>query len=299
MEQEQVFITDIEIKKVRHLENLHIHLSKTEPKHLILTGKNGSGKTSVLEEILKEIDSDKYFELKNIEKIHDKIQLKGNKNLTISFFNDLKFNLSIDTFKYFSTDRKLEVDKHEGVNDEIKVKNARSVVKFLAKLRTQQAFSHFDNDKESKEVVKRISEWFDLYEKTLRFIFEDETIYLKPERKEDVLNFYLISEKKEKFDFNTLSSGYSSLLFILFDLMMVMQDGDKYLYDNQGIVLIDEIETHLHISLQKKILPFLTSFFPNIQFIVTTHSPFILNSIPNLQKRLWKPILSKINIQIN
>ena len=52
-------------------------------------------------------------------------------------------------------------------------------------------------------------------------------------------------------------------------------------YDGQGIVLIDELETHLHIELQKKILPFLTEFFPNLQFLVTTHSPFILNSISN------------------
>ena len=50
-------------------------------------------------------------------------------------------------------------------------------------------------------------------------------------------------------------------------------------YDKEGIVLIDEVETHLHIELQKKIMPFLTSFFPNIQFIVTTHSPFVINSI--------------------
>ena len=46
-------------------------------------------------------------------------------------------------------------------------------------------------------------------------------------------------------------------------------------------MLIDELETHLHIELQKKILPFLVEFFPRIQFIVTTHSPYILNSIPN------------------
>lgn len=52
-------------------------------------------------------------------------------------------------------------------------------------------------------------------------------------------------------------------------------------YDVQGIVLIDEIETHLHVDLQKKILPFLTSFFPKIQFIVTTHSPFVLSSLSN------------------
>jgi recombinational DNA repair ATPase RecF len=43
------FITKIQIDKVRHLNNLTIELSETERKHLILTGKNGSGKTSVLE----------------------------------------------------------------------------------------------------------------------------------------------------------------------------------------------------------------------------------------------------------
>lgn len=47
----------------------------------------------------------------------------------------------------------------------------------------------------------------------------------------------------------------------------------------EGIVLIDEIETHLHLGMQKIILPLLTTMFPNIQFIVTTHSPFILNSL--------------------
>jgi hypothetical protein len=52
-------------------------------------------------------------------------------------------------------------------------------------------------------------------------------------------------------------------------------------YDVPGIVLIDEVETHLHIEMQKKALPFLTAFFPKIQFIVTTHSPFVCSSIPN------------------
>lgn len=46
-----------------------------------------------------------------------------------------------------------------------------------------------------------------------------------------------------------------------------------------GIVLIDEIETHLHLELQKHIMPLLITVFPNIQFIVTSHSPFILSSL--------------------
>ena len=45
--------------------------------------------------------------------------------------------------------------------------------------------------------------------------------------------------------------------------------------------MIDKIETHLHLELQKNIMPLLTTIFPNIQFVVTTHSPFILNSLEN------------------
>lgn len=50
-------------------------------------------------------------------------------------------------------------------------------------------------------------------------------------------------------------------------------------YNQPGIVFIDEVETHLHVSLQRQILPMLQTFFPRVQFIVTTHSPFVLSSV--------------------
>ncbi|MFG6383472.1 MAG: hypothetical protein K1V96_04350 [Lachnospiraceae bacterium] len=62
---ERLFITNLTIKKVRHLENISIPLSEKQIKHLVLTGKNGSGKTSVIEalaEYLNNVFTDKYFE---------------------------------------------------------------------------------------------------------------------------------------------------------------------------------------------------------------------------------------------
>lgn len=47
----------------------------------------------------------------------------------------------------------------------------------------------------------------------------------------------------------------------------------------KGIVLIDEIELHMHPSWQRKILSTLKNTFPNVQFIVTTHSPIILSEV--------------------
>ena len=107
------------------------------------------------------------------------------------------------------------------------------------------------------------------------------------------LNFIFYSMERA-FDFNTLSSGYQAVLDIILDIIMRMQNQTQRSFDFNlpGIVLIDEIETHLHLELQKNIMPFLTTIFPNIQFIVTSHSPFILNSIRNvviydLEKICW------------
>ncbi len=73
-----------------------------------------------------------------------------------------------------------------------------------------------------------------------------------------------------------LSSGESSLLGVFLE---ILRQGDKIqtnigLNQIKGIVLIDEIDKHLHIRLQNEILPQLLNLFPNIQFIVSSHSPF-------------------------
>ncbi len=61
---EQIFMTNLIIEKVRHLKDISIPLSDTQIRHLILTGKNGCGKTSVLEALANYINnafSDRYF----------------------------------------------------------------------------------------------------------------------------------------------------------------------------------------------------------------------------------------------
>lgn len=74
-----------------------------------------------------------------------------------------------------------------------------------------------------------------------------------------------------------LSSGELALISI-FGEIIHQADNIKYnihLDEIKGIVLIDEIEKHLHITLQKEILPKMFAMFPNVQFIVSSHSPFL------------------------
>ena len=75
----------------------------------------------------------------------------------------------------------------------------------------------------------------------------------------------------------SLSSGEAALLCIFGEILR-QADNLKINPDPQkikGLVLIDEIEKHLHITLQKEILPILFKLFPNIQFIISSHSPFL------------------------
>ncbi len=74
-----------------------------------------------------------------------------------------------------------------------------------------------------------------------------------------------------------LSSGESSMLCLFGELL---RQADNYKNNIQlsqitGIVLIDEVDKHLHIRLQKEVLPKLFKLFPNVQFIVSSHSPFL------------------------
>jgi predicted ATP-binding protein involved in virulence len=82
---------------------------------------------------------------------------------------------------------------------------------------------------------------------------------------------------------NQLSDGEKNLLVMVADiarrLAIANPDPTKNALEGEGIILIDEIELHLHPQWQRNIIPRLTSTFPNCQFIVTTHSPQVLSNV--------------------
>ena len=86
----------------------------------------------------------------------------------------------------------------------------------------------------------------------------------------------------ERLDLNQLSGGYRATLALVGDLAWRMAMGNPHLdspLTSEAVVLIDEIELHLHPEWQQRILPDLTRTFPNAQFIVTTHSPQVLTTV--------------------
>ncbi|WP_068816430.1 AAA family ATPase [Phormidesmis priestleyi] len=94
----------------------------------------------------------------------------------------------------------------------------------------------------------------------------------------------MIVEKFGELVVNQLSDGEKGLLAMVGDLARRLAIANPGLLDplqGEGVVLIDEIELHLHPEWQRRIIPSLTQTFPNCQFIITTHSPQILGEIQN------------------
>jgi len=94
----------------------------------------------------------------------------------------------------------------------------------------------------------------------------------------------LILEKgKNLLSITQLSHGEKLMFAIIGDIIRRISITQPILKNpslGKGVVLIDEIEQHLHPSWQRTIIPNLRKTFPNIQFIVTTHSPQVLSNVP-------------------
>lgn len=276
------YITEIRINKLRHLSNLNISLNPEKKQHLIITGTNGSGKTSLLLAVRKYLRN--RITLGNNNGMMDEIEISFNSAKGL----DALYDAGDFIIAFFPAHRQTKIIRGHGVED-IKLANVYDIEsepgtllhKYMVHLKTQQSYARNEGDTANAD---RIQKWFDRFTDALRILLDDDSIYLEYQYKE--YDFKIYQDGREPYRLDELSDGYSALIHIVSDLMLRMDKnwllGDGIsVYDEEGVVLIDELETHLHIELQKKALPFLTKFFPGIQFIVATHSPYILNSVSN------------------
>lgn len=285
---EQAYLTEINIRQVRHLQNIKIELSQNEKKHLLLTGINGCGKTSVLKAIgnsflhvMLGLMGREYKEI-NLDSASDKIEIKS--NLSHSIDGKEMYKLYLEgkiVLVYFPSDRKYTMNKSRVVEaidiHKVKMITEKMNVSFGQLLVYLYVEKLFAKEKEDKEKVEDVEKWFEWLQGALRELFGNDQLILKFSLKE--MCFKIKLPDREEFGLDEMASGYEALFDIFSEIVIRMEKQAHLKYDLPGIVLIDEIELHLHIAWQKKVLPFLTKVFPNIQFVVATHSPFVVSSI--------------------
>lgn len=83
--------------------------------------------------------------------------------------------------------------------------------------------------------------------------------------------------------FHKLPAGYRRLFYMVFDIAYRSYMLNKHT-NPRGIVIIDEIDLHLHPELEKVVLQRLMDTFPQLQFIVSTHSPLVLTGLETEEK---------------
>ncbi|SFB07226.1 AAA family ATPase [Selenomonas ruminantium] len=273
------FVTKISIKSIRNIKDTVIELSDKEAKNLILTGPNGSGKTSLLEALWLNITNrlqqdsrvsqisglDVYFS--NIDKMRE-AYIQG--NFIVSYYRDKRnYEVASETGA-----RKVDLKDAYTVSES----PGEDFVEYLKTLIIQETM--YRKQQENAVLADGLRQRVERVRTMLRNVYDNDDIDFDF----DIANMNLrIKEpEREPYGFNELASGYAAILSVVLDLMMWMEKKVTDAYDLPGIVMIDEVEAHLHLAKQRNVFKNLTDLFPNIQFIVTTNSPFVLNSVENV-----------------
>jgi len=314
------------IQKVEGLiPNTHKHVEvNLNGKNLIITGANGSGKTSFLRELYKKTDilivKKKLADLPELQKQYENqkrhweentqkgttqydqfkrhtehakaaldevlqgLQVTIEKNIEFSSHYDDKTAI-VNLFEATRTAKITHAETAHGLaTEQEKQQDQRNnqnlgntLEQHLVNLKNRRSLA-ISEDNDTK-LAKKISSWLKHFEANLKVLMEDDSTRL--EFDSDRLKFSIVQDQKPPYTFQTLSSGYMAIFDIYADLLMRTEYFKVTPEELRGAVFIDEIDAHLHVSLQRLIMPFLVKSFPLVQFIVTTHSPFVLMSVTN------------------
>lgn len=312
------YISVIELNRVRNIPPTKVELRDDSRTNLIITGPNGSGKTTLVKDLYeslnlnlgvfwKFVDEAKSKGIETLEGIMEYCHTANSayfKSLSSEIpgkVNALPIatDIGLDPVYYLARDngdcilynsdahRRENFAKPSGPHVISEKDRDNQFIQLLVNFKTQQSylFEDLNNEKEPerraqlREDYDKYIEWFARLENALAKLFGHDDFKIQYDREN--YNFLIAEKGKEPYEFKQLSDGYAAILRIMTDIMLKMSLQPVNGYLKPGIAIIDEIETHLHVELQQKIMPFLIELFPNIQFIVTSHSPFVLSSVEN------------------
>lgn len=284
---------------------------------VLIVGQNGAGKTSLLTAIFESLKEYVRYGHRNEKNYKNQVrqhldiikEYPQNEKGSMDYIRGIRknyvdgrkagfFKLSdVDKFsesisghraalKLFKAHRKAEIRKVTSASAAVK-DNPRTdsdqtlstdLEQHLVNLRVRSALAYLAGNEHIK--TKEIEAWFDKFERDIQYLFEDESVRLIFDA--DHMRYFISQHGRLNYSFQELSSGYSAIFDIFGDLVVRSEYLGITPEELKGVVFIDEIDAHLHVSLQRKILPFLIQSFPDIQFIVTTHSPFVLSSVDDV-----------------
>lgn len=226
------------------------------------------------------IEESKTISNKILEQISE---FKQNSNIDLKSLNEGLEDQRVYIASKTQELNELKLNFAKIVNEDATLNPLTSVSKFflqyLIEQKQNQAYAIADDEELE---IKKYGAFFKRVEDLFKNLYEDSSLKLKHKLKENL--FYFEFEGGLKAGFNQIADGFKSVLVMVSEILLqqkAFMDSKKLDVEPSGIVLIDEIEAHLHMSLQEKIFPALTKFFPKLQFIIATHSPQVCASNRN------------------
>jgi len=256
-------LNTINIENFYSIKNINLS-NLGNKKEIYIVGENGDGKTLLLQAIvvsLVGISQGKVFDLVNQER--DFTFLAENTDSTVFKSNTIQGSVYNYLIAYGASRNNFCQIKEDDsgyltlFGNEYDLKNP---IKWLIDL--------YNAKNANAKVVISLDEAIKLLQKLLNRDIDIDVSY----------NKVVFKERGSEVSFEQLSAGYRGVITIICDLIVRFSQKQEVenIADFRGIVLIDEIELHLHPKWQYSFMNKLRNIFPLIQFIVTTHSSTVL-----------------------
>ena len=258
------YIKSINIKDFYSIKNISLENLENK-KEIYILGENGDGKSLFLQALtvgLKGVEEGDVFNLVKSQKEHYELKIEDSNSNTYDS-ND-KENVYKNLFAYGANrNNNCQMKEDESgyltiFNPSWDLKNPIEWLKYL---------DH--SEKSGKTNIVSVEAAKKLLQELLN---SDVQIDITPET-------VTFKEKGSLVTFEQLSAGYKGVITIITDLLVRLSENQPNvvsIHEFKGIVLIDEVELHLHPKWKYNFVKRLRDIFPKIQFIMTTHSPTVL-----------------------
>ncbi|MDQ5770530.1 AAA family ATPase [Thiothrix subterranea] len=235
-------LTHLRLDDVQGVGTITLDLEPGKQAYVFI-GANGVGKTKLLEALFNKI---KIQHVKSLKDIFDLDQIQT----------------TFPRYELITTNDRGHFTRSSKKQDEL-----RTWIIESASLSSVFQRSKNNRERQLKTLLKCLNDIDPSYDKN----------FLEVDEKG---NIFLLINQKEK-ELSELSTGFVSIFKILTEIISRygQESNDIEIQNVEGIFLIDEIESHLHLEWQVKIIPTLKKLFPNTTFFIATHSPLVLSQL--------------------
>lgn len=259
--EEPSYISSIKIKNIFSIKEIVLE-NLDDKKEIYIVGENGDGKTLLLQSLalgLKGVDEGVVF---------DFIKSQKEYSVEIEDTNKVIYNSKNGSYKNL-----FAYGANRNNNCQMKEDETGYLTLFHPSFDLKNPIEWLQRiDYNDKAGTKNIISVEDAKKLLKELLNSDVEIEIAP-------SAVTFSEKGSHVNFEQLSAGYRGVITIIADLLIRLSENQpdvKHLKEFKGIVIIDEVELHLHPKWKYSFVKKLRDVFPNIQFIMTTHSPTVL-----------------------